>query len=284
MRAGEIGLAIELPPGFGRDVSRGRDVEIGAWVDGANPTRAETLRSYAQAIHANWLAQKGRELYGDAAIAGSYQLALRYRYNPDVRSVVAMAPGIIPLLLIMIPAVLAALAVVREKELGSIVNFYVTPVTRLEFLLGIQLPYVVLAFANFLLLVGFALTVFRVPFTGSFPTYAAAALLYVTTTTGIGLVISSFMKSQIAALFGTVLITLIPAIQYSGLIDPVSSLQGAGKMIGLVYPTSYFVTISRGTFSKALGFATLHNELLALAVMIPVLVTTGALLLKKQAR
>ncbi|MHC2641122.1 ABC-type multidrug transport system permease subunit [Bradyrhizobium liaoningense] len=171
-----------------------------------------------------------------------------------------MAPGIIPLLLIMIPAVLAALAVVREKELGSIVNFYVTPVTRLEFLLGIQLPYVVLAFANFLLLVGFALTVFRVPFTGSFPTYAAAALLYVTTTTGIGLVISSFMKSQIAALFGTVLITLIPAIQYSGLIDPVSSLQGAGKMIGLVYPTSYFVTISRGTFSKALGFATLHNE------------------------
>jgi len=123
-----------------------------------------------------------------------------------------------------------------------------------------------------------------VPFTGSFPTYAVAALLYVTATTGIGLVISAFMKSQIAALFGTVLITLIPAIQYSGLIDPVSSLQGAGKMIGLVYPTSYFVTISRGTFSKGLGFGTLHNELLALAVMIPVLVTAAALLLKKQAR
>ncbi|WP_202988775.1 ribosome-associated ATPase/putative transporter RbbA [Bradyrhizobium campsiandrae] len=284
MRKGEISLAIELPPGFGRDVSRGRHVEIGAWVDGANPTRAETLRSYAQAIHATWLAQKGRELYGEAAIAGSYQLALRYRYNPDVRSVVAMAPGIIPLLLIMIPAVLAALAVVREKELGSIVNFYVTPVTRLEFLLGMQLPYVVLAFANFLLLVAFALTVFGVPFAGSFLTYAVAALLYVTATTAIGLVISTFMNSQIAALFGTVLITLIPAIQYSGLIDPVSSLQGVGKMIGLVYPTSYFVTISRGTFSKGLGFATLHNDLLALAVMIPVLLATSALLLKKQAR
>jgi ribosome-dependent ATPase len=284
MRAGEIGLAIEIPPGFGRDVSRGRHVEIGAWVDGANPTRAETLRSYAQAIHATWLAQKGRELYGEAAVAGAYQLQLRYRYNPDVRSVVAMAPGIIPLLLIMIPAVLAALAVVREKELGSIVNFYVTPVTRLEFLLGIQLPYVVLAFANFLLLVGFALIGFGVPFTGSFPTYALAALLYVTTTTGMGLVISAFMSSQIAALFGTVLITLIPAIQYSGLIDPVSSLQGAGAMIGRIYPTTYFVTISRGAFSKALGFSTLHNDLLALAIMIPVLLTAGALLLKKQAR
>jgi ribosome-dependent ATPase len=284
MRAGEIGLAIELPPGFGRDVSRGRHVEIGAWVDGANPTRAETLRSYAQAIHATWLAQKGRELYGEAAIAGSYQLQMRYRYNPDIRSVVAMAPGIIPLLLIMIPAVLAALAVVREKELGSIVNFYVTPVTRLEFLLGTQLPYVVLAFGNFLLLVAFALAVFGVPFTGSFPTYALAALLYVTATTGMGLVISAFMNSQIAALFGTVLITLIPAIQYSGLIDPVPSLQGLGALIGRVYPTTYFVTISRGTFSKGLGFETLHNDLLALAIMIPVLVAAGAMLLKKQAR
>ena len=284
MRAGEIGLAIELPPGFGRDVSRGRHVEIGAWVDGANPTRAETLRSYVHAIHANWLAQKGRELYGEAAIAGAYQLQLRYRYNPDVISVVAMAPGIIPLLLVMIPAVLAALAVVREKELGSIVNFYVTPVTRLEFLLGTQLPYVVLAFGNFLLLIGFALAVFRVPFTGSFPTYALAALLYVTATTGMGLVISAFMNSQIAALFGTVLITLIPAIQYSGLIDPVSSLQGAGALIGRLYPTTYFVTISRGTFSKGLAFDTLHNDLLMLAIMVPVLVIAGAMLLKKQAR
>jgi ribosome-dependent ATPase len=284
MRAGEIGLAIELPPGFGRDVSRGRRVEIGAWVDGANPSRAETLRAYAQAIHATWLAQKGRELYGDAAIAGSYQLQLRYRYNADIRSVVAMAPGIIPLLLIMIPAVLAALAVVREKELGSIVNFYVTPVTRLEFLLGTQFPYVILAFANFLLLVGFALVVFGVPFTGSFATYALAALLYVTATTGMGLVISAFMQSQIAALFGTVLITLIPAIQYSGLIDPVSSLQGLGALIGRLYPTTYFVTISRGTFSKGLGFETLGDDLLALAITVPILVAAGAMLLRKQAR
>ena len=137
-----------------------------------NPTRAETLRSYAQAIHASWLAQKGRELYGDAAIAGAYQLQLRYRYNPDVVSVVAMAPGIIPLLLVMIPAVLAALAVVREKELGSIVNFYVTPVTRLEFLLGTQLPYVVLAFGNFLLLVGFALVRLPRAVHRELPTYA----------------------------------------------------------------------------------------------------------------
>jgi ribosome-dependent ATPase len=284
MRSGEIGLAIEIPPGFGRDVSRGRRVEIGAWVDGANPTRAETLQAYVQAIHAGWLTQKARELYGKTAIAGAFDIQLRYRYNPDIKSVVAMAPGIIPLLLLMIPAVLAALAVVREKELGSIINFYVTPVTRLEFLLGTQLPYIVLGFLSFLLLVAFSLVFFGVPFTGSFPTFALGALLYVTIATSMGLVISSFMKSQIAALFGTTLLTLIPAIQYSGLIDPVSSLQGVGAVIGRIYPASYFVTISRGTFSKGLGFSALSMDLLALAVMIPVLLFAGAMLLKKQAR
>ncbi|UTD27545.1 ribosome-associated ATPase/putative transporter RbbA [Bradyrhizobium sp. WD16] len=284
MRSGDISLAVEIPPGFGRDVSRGRHVEVGAWIDGALPIRAETIKGYVQAMHSQWLTQKARELYGDAAVAGSFQLQLRYRYNPNVKSVVAMAPAVIPILLLMIPAMLAALSVVREKELGSIVNFYVTPVTRLEFLLGKQLPYIVLAMMNFLLLLAFALVVFRVPFTGSFPTFLVGALLYVSTTTCMGLVISSFMRSQIAALFGTTLITLIPAIQYSGLIDPVSSLQGAGAFIGTIYPTTYFVTISRGTFSKGLDFVALQSSLLPLAVSIPVLLAMGVLLLKKQAK
>ena len=112
--------------------------------------------------------QKAREIYGDAATVGDFQLAIRYRYNPDVRSLDAMVPAVIPMLLLLIPSMLAALSVVREKELGSIINFYVTPVTRFEFLLGKQIPYVVLAMLNFLLLTAFAVFIFRVPFTGSF--------------------------------------------------------------------------------------------------------------------
>src|SRR5690606_22540756 len=131
-----------------------------------------------------------------------------------------------PVLLMLIPAMLATLSVVREKELGSIVNFYVTPVTQAEFLLGKQIPYVGLAMLNFLLLTAFGVFVFGVPFTGSFAAFAIGALLYVTAATGIGLLISTFMKSQIAAIFGTAIITLIPAIQFSGLVDPVSSLEG----------------------------------------------------------
>jgi ribosome-dependent ATPase len=283
MRAGELALAIEIPPGFGRDVSRGRSVEVGAWIDGAMPSRAETVRGYVQGMHSEWLAKKAQQIQGSAAASGNFQLDIRYRYNPDVQSLVAMVPGVIPLLLLIIPAMLAALSVVREKELGSIINFYVTPVTRVEFLFGKQLPYIALAMLNFVMLTAFAVFIFRVPFTGSLLTYTLAALLYVTVTTSIGLVISAFMASQIAAIFGTALITMIPAVQYSGLIDPVSALEGAGAIIGKIYPASYFVTISRGTFSKALDFSDLAGSFIPLIIAIPVLLTLGALLLKKQA-
>ncbi|CDX23875.1 putative ABC transporter (protein fusion consisting of two ATP-binding domains and permease) [Mesorhizobium sp. ORS 3324] len=284
MENGELSLAIEIPPGFGRDLARGRQVTIGAWIDGAMPARAETVLGYVSGMHAGWLTQKARELYGDAAAASAFQLDIRYRYNPDVRSLDAIVPAVIPMLLLLIPAMLAVLSVVREKELGSIINFYVTPVTRLEFLVGKQIPYVVLAMANFVLLTTFAVLIFGVPLTGSLPTFAAAALLYVIATTAMGLFLSTFMSSQIAAIFGTALITMIPATQYSGMIDPVSSLQGAGALIGRIYPTTYFVTISRGVFSKALGFADLSGAFMPLLVAIPVLLGLGAAFLRKQAR
>jgi ribosome-dependent ATPase len=282
MRSGELSLAIEIPPGFGRDVARGSNVQIGAWVDGAMPSRAETVRSYVQAMHATWLAQRARQLYGNAATTGDFQLEVRFLYNPDIRSIVAMAPAVIPILLLIIPAILATLSVVREKELGSIINFYVTPVTRIEFLVGKQLPYVALAMLNFFLLTAFAVFAFRVPFTGSFVAFTSAALLYVIITTAMGLVISSFMTSQIAAIFATALLTMIPATQYSGLVDPVSSLQGAGAIIGRIYPTAHFVTITRGTFSKGLDFGDLSGPFLALLVTIPILLALGVALLKKQ--
>ncbi len=284
MRSGEISLAIEIPPNFGRDALRGDAVEIGAWIDGAMPTRAETVSGYVQGMHAHWITEKIREAYGEEATRGNYTLETRYRYNPDVKSLVAMVPAVIPLLLLLIPAILGALSVVREKELGSIINFYVTPTTRLEFLIGKQLPYILLAMMNFVLLTAFAILIFKVPFTGSLVTFAAAALLYVISTTALGMLVSTFVSSQIAALFGTALLTLIPAVQFAGIIDPVSSLKGAGAFIGSIYPTTHFVTIARGTFSKALGFADLQQQMIYLLIAIPILLGLTAILLKKQAR
>jgi ribosome-dependent ATPase len=208
----------------------------------------------------------------------------RFRYNPDVRSLPAMVPAVIPLLLMLIPAILAALSVVREKELGSIINFYVTPATRLEFLLGKQIPYVVLAMASFVLLVLMAVLLFRVPVTGSFTALTLGALLYVVNATAFGLLISSFVRSQVAALFGTALLTILPAVQFSGLIDPVSSLEGAGRLIGEVFPTTHFIVISRGTFSKALEFGDLWASFAPLLISAPVLIGLSAALLRKQAK
>ena len=150
-----------------------------------------------------------------------------------------MVPAAIALLLVLIPAILMALAIVREKELGSIINLYVTPVTRIEFLLGKQLPYVAVGLVNFTVLLLMALLVFDVPLKGSFITLALGAMLYVTATTGYGMLISSFTSTQIAALFGTAILSMMPATQFSGMLTPVSSLTGAGAIIGHVFPMTY---------------------------------------------
>lgn len=282
MRSGEVAVAIEIPPNFGRDIARGTPVKIGVWVDGAMPSRAETVRGYVQAMHQTWLQDVMARQPNASGQNGLMTIETRYRYNPDVKSLPAIVPAVIPLLLMMIPSMLSALSVVREKELGSIINLYVTPTTRSEFLLGKQLPYIVLGMLNFLLLCALSVFVFGVPHKGSFLTLTLAALLYVTIATGLGLLISTFMKSQIAAIFGTAIITLIPATQFSGMIDPVASLEGPGRWIGEIYPTSHFLTIARGTFSKALDLTDLWQLFIPLAVAIPVVIGLSVLLLKKQ--
>ena len=282
MRAGELSLAIEIPPDFTRDVERGTAVQIGAWVDGAMPQRAETVQGYVQGMHQNWLLNLSNQRLGLNAAVGPATIETRFRYNPDVKSLPAMVPAVIPMLLLMIPAMLTALSVVREKELGSIINLYVTPVTRSEFLLGKQLPYIVLAMFNFGLMTLLAVTLFGVPVKGNFLALSAAALLFVTFSTGFGLLASTFTRSQIAALFVTMIGTMIPAIQFAGMLNPVSSLEGIGAFIGRVYPASHFLTISRGVFSKALGFTDLHASFWPILLSVPVILGLSIVLLKKQ--
>ena len=283
MKSGELSLAIEIPSGFGRDVLRGQPVQIGAWFDGAMPMRAETVQGYVLGLHQHWLATQIRERTG-ATLHSAVAVQTRYRYNPDVRSLPAMVPAVIPLLLLMLPAMLTALAVVREKEMGSIINLYVTPVTRAEFLLGKQLPYVALALLNFVLMSLLAVTVFGVPVTGSYPTLLLAAFVFSITATGMGLLASAVTRSQIAAMFFAILGTLIPAIQFSGLIDPVSSLEGSGRFIGSFYPATFMFSISRGVFSKGLGLSDLQGALWPLLAAIPVVMGAAVALLQKQER
>ena len=283
MRSGELSLVIEIPPGFERSVLRGQTAQVGAWVDGAMPQRAETIQGYVQAMHQLWLVERIRARTGQT-LAGAASVETRYRYNPDVRSLPAMVPAVMPLLLLMLPAMLTALAVVREKELGSILNLYVTPVTRTEFLLGKQMPYVGLALLNFALMSLLAVTVFGVPITGSFATLALASALFCLSSTALGLLASTVTRSQIAAMFFTMIGTMLPAVQFSGLLNPVSSLEGAGHLIGTLYPATYMFTISRGVFSKGLSLADLQGSIWPLLLSFPVILGGAILLLKKQER
>jgi ribosome-dependent ATPase len=283
LKQGKAMVTLEIPPGFGRDIRRGRSTEIGVWIDGAMPFRAETIRGYLLGLHQQYLAD--RAIHGHSTTGGGTPAAdmeVRFRYNQQFDSVYAMVPIMIALLLALIPAILMALAIVREKELGSILNLYVTPVTRLEFLLGKQLPYIAVAMLNFVLMFAMALFVFGVPIKGSFLLLALSALVYVTTTTAYGRVISTFTGTQIAALFGTAILTVLPATMFAGMMVPVSSLTGVGALMGRLFPMTYFVPISVGTFTKGLGFADLSGDLLILLAFVPVLTLLSLVLLPGQ--
>jgi ribosome-dependent ATPase len=281
---GATQVVIEIPPHFGRDIKKGTPAEVGAWIDGAMPFRAATIRGYLQGVHQQYLGDLAKSQGLDATAAALATIETRFRYNQDFDSIYAMVPSTMALLLILIPAILMATAVVREKELGSITNLYVTPVTRLEFLLGKQLPYIGIAMVNFAVLLAMAVFLFDVPLRGSFPTLVLGALAYVTATTGYGMFISSFANTQIAALFGTAIMTFMPAALFSGMMTPVSALTGAARVIGGIFPMTYFLRISVGTFTKGLGFEQLGPTLLSLAAFIPILVALSVTLLRKQER
>lgn len=281
MRSGKIALALEIPAGFTRDLARGRPVQMGAWVDGAMPQRAEVALGYLQGMHQQWMIEN---VYAASLAKPLATIETRFRYNPDVRSLPSMVPAVIVLISLMLPAMLTALAVVREKELGSIVNFYVTPTTSAEFLIGKQLPYVAIAMINFLLMCFLSVTAFGVPITGSFLTLVTAASIFSFSATGMGLLASTLTKSQIAAMFFAMVGTMIPAFEYAGIINPVSSLQGMGRVIGEMYPASHMMIISRGVFNKALGFTDLYASLWPLFFAAPLIVGLSILLLKKQER
>jgi ribosome-dependent ATPase len=257
-------------------------VQIAAWIDGAMPMRAETVQGYVMGIHQGWLTDIAKTQFGIDLTSGAATIETRFRYNPDVESLPAMVPGVMPLLLLMIPAILTALSVVREKELGSIINLYVTPVTRSEFLLGKQFPYILLALLNFFLMTLFAVTLFQVPLKGSFFTLLLATLIFVGFSTGFGLFASIFTRSQVAAMFFAMVGSMLPAMQFSGLLNPVSSLEGMGKLIGEVYPVAHYVTISRGVFNKALDFGDLHATFVPMTIAALITIALSVMLLAKQ--
>ncbi len=283
LQRADIKLAIEIPAGFGRDLYAQRQPEVGIWLDGGLPFRAETSRGYVEAVHQESL-QRLRDESSAAVspLAQPARLETRFRYNQDVISVNAIGPGVMALILVFIPAMLTALGVVREKELGSITNFYATPLTRLEFLLGKQIPYLLVSLLNLALLVAINRWLFAVPLKGSGIALAVGGVLYVLATTSFGLLVSTVTKTQIAAILGAMILTTLPTVQFSGLITPRSSLDGGAALMGVLFPAGYFLDIAVGTFTKALNVRDLWPQCLALLGFFLGFTGLSLVLLKKQ--
>lgn len=281
LQSNDIAMVLEIPTDFGRDFRRGSKPDVSAQIDGANPFRGETVAQYAQGVNDAMLSDPASGLYtGPDKYTAKIQE--RYMYNPTFESIYSIVPSVPALLLILIPAILMAVSIVREKELGSIINFYVTPTGRLEYLLGKQLPYVAIGMLNFFILAAMSLVVFGVPIKGSFLMLTMCTLLYVTATTGIGMVTSTFTSSQVAAVFVTAILTIVPTIQFSGLLQPVSTLEGNARIFGSIWPTTYYMHSSVGAYTKGLGPDLMMQDIIFLACCIPIFWAVSFVGLRKQ--
>src|SRR5262249_50362913 len=246
---------------------------------GPLPSGAEPRGLYAQPFVADHYL---RPRPPDRVVEDPENWGTRLRYNQSFESIVAEVPNTIMLLLMLIPAVMATVGVVKEKETGSIANFYSTPITKFEFLFGKQLPYIGAAMISYVIMILLSVFLFHVPVKGSFLVLTLGTLLYVGAATGFGQLISTFTKTQVSAVFATTVLALIPAANFSGVLVPVSSLGGVAHVTGLSFPPAWYQALSIGAFTKGLGFADLRYNLAVLAAFFVAYLLAAVLILQKQ--
>ncbi len=254
LRSADSWLVIDVPPGFGRNLIGGHQPELGFYIDGGHLARAAYIRAYTQGVTLEHAVRFARGIPGAPETRLPVQLAPRFTYNQDFRSVYASAPSVLMVALILIPAMLTALGVVREKEMGSITNLYASPASIGSFLLGKQLPYVVLTMASYFTLVFVMVMVFAVPIKGSFLALTLGALCYAFAVTALGLLFSAIASTQVAALFLAAIVCIIASSNFAGLLGPVSTLPPGAHAVGVSFPASWFQLISLGAITKGLSF------------------------------
>jgi ABC-2 type transport system permease protein/ribosome-dependent ATPase len=289
--ANELRAVLIIREGFERNLLAGRPAEVQTVIDGTFPFRAQTAKGYVAAINAAFnvesLARVLSQLRGLSELQARehlppLRLEVRYLYNQSVKSIWSIAPKLLMAIMMISPPFLTALGIVREKESGSIFNIYSSTVRRSEFLAGKLLPYVAISTLNVIILWALAMFMFGAPFKGDPLFFLLASMLYVTCTTGIGLLVSVAVRTQVAAMIGTAILTVVPAVLYSGVLIPVSSLSSFARVIAHLLPGMYYADIAMGSFLKGVGFAALWPNVLALAAYAVVLFTAGFMLFHKR--
>ncbi len=274
-------ILIIVPGGFERRVLHGEKAEIGVFIDGAFPVRATTMQNYVKGV-----------IYKEAARLHNLkpknliEIENRNLFNQAMRDEDAIVPGLIGLILLVAPAILSALLIVKEKEEGTIFNFFSSPIKKSEFIIAKLTPALMLHSVNIFILFLWATWLFEVPFRGSFLLYWSAAELYILISLGVGLLVSIITSTQIVAIVLTIIITIIPGFLYSGMLMPISSMSGESKIEAHIYPVMYFNHIVYDTFLIGQGLASAKIQLyLAILLFYAIfLILLGSVLMKKEIR
>lgn len=275
-------MVMDIPHGFGRDVARGLAPEVAFYIDGAMPFNASNIQGYAASLVGAYSRAKIEAQGLPINLNPPAVVEPRMLYNQDFNGINAIAPGVVMLVLIMVPAMMAAVGVVREKEIGSIANFYASPASVSQYLIGKQLPYIGVGLINFAALAMMLVFWFGVPLKGSLLGVLIGTVLIVTASTAMGLVISSFVRSQLAAIFAAAIISIIPTINYSGFLYSLSAMSGASVMFGKIMPASWYRNITVGSFTKGLNTADYTTEYAAIAAFAAAMLVFACMFLKKQ--
>ncbi|MEK8085421.1 ribosome-associated ATPase/putative transporter RbbA [Aquabacterium sp. A3] len=286
LKSGHTWLVIDIPPGFGRDLVGMRQPEVAFYVDGADLVRANHIANSARAVALSHALAYARAIPGAEIPALPVRTEPRLSFNQDYRSIHTFAPGVLMLAMTLVPAMLTALGVVREKEMGTITNLYSAPGTISEFLVGKQLPYIALTFLSFLTLVLVLTLVFDVWVQGSLLGLAIGALAYAVAITGMGMLVSSFVQTQVAAQFLTAILCVIITTSFAGLLSPTSTLEGLNSALAQFFPASWFQQISLGTITKGwpLSWPALWTSTAALLGFGVLYVALARSLVRKQER
>lgn len=261
---GDAEVGIEIPAGFSRDVATGQGARVQVILDGTNSNTATVAQGYLTHIVRGYA--QGRAAAAAALPTGGIDARVRAWYNPDLQSRVYNVPGVIGMLILLMSLLLTSLSVVREREMGTLDQLTVSPLSAAELMLGKTVPAALIAFLDLFLVTALAILWFHIPMRGSFLALLPAALLYILCGLAFGLLISSVSKTQQEA-FMTMFLVLMPAIILSGFFYPISSMPEAFRWITVLNPVRHFLEIVRAIFLKGAGIPDLWVQYVALSLM-----------------
>ena len=280
-------VALVIPPGFERELSAGRQVQVQTIMDGSYTPFAQVAQSYIEAINAGYNARLLEDFVKRRTGQSTEQLVAlsvksRVRYNPGLKSMNSIVPGLFGVILMAFPPLLSALAIVREKERGSIQQVFVSPIRPVELILGKLIPYGVIAFIEMLIVLASGVFWFGVPFRGSLLLFLAASVLYVVCTVSIGLLVSTLTRSQVAAMLLALVLTIMPSMLFSGFLFPIHTMPTPMQAYANAFPARYFIELARGIALKGQGLAASIPAMGFLAAYATGLVLISALRFKKR--